>query len=615
MTSGKRQHSPTGEGEDEDTTNHQRKSRRVEERRQFLSLDIGALPNCFTTDRTTATLRRQQKRPNLISQPARRSPRLQERRGAHQQRIATGERQTRSSPRLQRAAKQQQVSLEEAKGDPTASPANLGAHKSSRLPLPPHGIIVLTRADKRRRCVGNGDESDRDAKRPRHTHTPQTETRRALDKEKFIEHWLLECSLSGESPPEDETQLPEGSDDMFRRPAPVLPSPGNSSEAPTSSSRKSEKSTASVHDTDYRESLRFRNIFIEREDPPPELMRRAHRILSRCRPSPELDDAIVQEVRNRSRKLQHEAEDVIKQQIAAPLIPAMAKIPDERLTMHTDQLWYNSVPVPLARSMVSNLLPLPKPKPDLAFGYSETAFTEDQLDTIRLLIDDQFGRSYAVPDQQTRFPFLEVEFKSQAKNGNLYIATNQAAGAGAVALNGHMELVQRSFGMENFDYDEPQYFSITMDHRMAQINIHWLRAPAEGGRHSFHVEGISDHLLRDANGIRAVSRAIKNILDYGTDARLRAICKALDAYRETVPHRELYAAQAERSRHLILESKASRHARMMDLQIERKELYPLSGDHGVQQQRRHVGKREKGILPQRQRQHRTHQSRKPGMTP
>ncbi|KAG9781963.1 hypothetical protein KCU88_g3342, partial [Aureobasidium melanogenum] len=578
MTSGKRHRSPEGEDEDEDTTHHQRKSRRTQDH---------------------PTLRRQQKRPDTISKPARRSPRLQERQSANQQRIATGERQTRSSPQLRRAAKQQQVSLAEDKGDPTASPADLGAHKSN----------------KRRRCVDNGDEPNNEAKRPRHTHAPQTETRRALDKEDFIEHWLLECFLSTVYPPEVESQLSEGSDDMSRRPAPVLPSPGNSSEAPTSSSRKSEKSTASVHDTDYRESLRFRNIFIEREDPPPELMRRAHRIISRPRASPELDDAVVQEVRNRSRKLQHEAEDVIKQQIAAPLIPAMAKVPDERLTMHTDQLWYNSVPVPLARSMVSNLLPLPKPKPDLAFGYSETAFTEDQLDTIRLLIDDQFGRSYAVPDQQTRFPFLEVEFKSQAKNGNLYIATNQAAGAGAIALNGQMDLVQRSFGMENFDYHEPQYFSITMDHRMAQINIHWLRAPTDGGRHSFHVEGISDHLLRDANGIRAVSRAIKNILDYGTDARLRAICKALDAYRETVPHRELDGAQAERFRHLILEWKARRHARVTGLQMNHEQLYPLSGDHGVQQQQKHVRRREKGVLLPRERHHRIHQSRSPEMTP
>ncbi|KAK5215345.1 hypothetical protein LTR72_011593 [Exophiala xenobiotica] len=168
--------------------------------------------------------------------------------------------------------------------------------------------------------------------------------------------------------------------------------------------------------------------------------------------------------------------------------------------------------------------------------------------TIDLLVDDQFGRSYAVPDQKVRFPFLQIEFKSQAKNGTHYIATNQAAGAGAIALNGNLELIRRSFGMEKFDCEEPRYFSVTIDHQLACVNVHWLKAPAEkGGQHSFHVEGLSKHLLDDANGIRALSRAIKNILDNGADARLRTLCGALDAYRETVI-RNRNAANAQRER-------------------------------------------------------------------
>jgi hypothetical protein len=197
-------------------------------------------------------------------------------------------------------------------------------------------------------------------------------------------------------------------------------------------------------------------------------------------------------------------------------------------------------------------LPLPKPKPDLAFGYSQAAFTEKQLMTIDLLVNDQFGRSYAVPDQKIRFPFLEIEFKSQAKNGTHYIATNQAAGAGAIALNGNMDLTQRSFGIERFDYDEPQYFSVTMDHQLACVNVHWLRAPAEGGQHSFHIEGLSKHLLDDVNGIRAVSRAIKNILDQGVDARLRTLCGALDAYRETVVRNREAANAQKKQGHEVL---------------------------------------------------------------
>ena len=97
---------------------------------------------------------------------------------------------------------------------------------------------------------------------------------------------------------------------------------------------------------------------------------------------------------------------------------------------------------------------------------------------------------------------------------------------------------------------------------MACVNVHWLRAPAEGGQHSFHVEGLSQHLLRDANGIRALSRAIKNILDYGADKRLRALCSALDAYRETVVrNREAANAQRKQGGVVLPESQTERQKR------------------------------------------------------
>ncbi|EXJ89325.1 hypothetical protein A1O3_02392 [Capronia epimyces CBS 606.96] len=250
-----------------------------------------------------------------------------------------------------------------------------------------------------------------------------------------------------------------------------------------------------------------------------------------------MDDATIQELKEKSRKLQNENEDAIINQLARHIIPAIAKLPDQRLEMNSKQTWFDSVPIPLNASVLTTPLPLPLPKPDLAFGYSARAFTPNQLGAIDLLIDDQSGKSYAVPDQMVHFPFLQIEFKSQAKNGTHYIATNQAAGTGAIALNGYIDLIQRSYGLENFDYEvplEPLYFSISMDHELARINVHWLKAPAEGGQHSFHVEGLSQHLLRDPNGIRALSQAIKNTLDSGAGARLQALCKALDVYRETV---------------------------------------------------------------------------------
>lgn len=74
--------------------------------------------------------------------------------------------------------------------------------------------------------------------------------------------------------------------------------------------------SASVHDSDYRWSMRLREIYVERETPPPELMQGTHQIISRQRASPEIDDIVVQEFKDKSRQLQEDAEDEIAQQLA-----------------------------------------------------------------------------------------------------------------------------------------------------------------------------------------------------------------------------------------------------------------------------------------------------------
>src|SRR2546421_5565897 len=62
-----------------------------------------------------------------------------------------------------------------------------------------------------------------------------------------------------------------------------------------------------------------------------------------------------------------------------------------------------------------------------------------------------------------------MEFKSQAKGGTHYVAANQAAVAGAVVSNGVVELTQRSLGLDTIDYNEPQFFSLTVHHISALL--------------------------------------------------------------------------------------------------------------------------------------------------
>lgn len=69
----------------------------------------------------------------------------------------------------------------------------------------------------------------------------------------------------------------------------------------------------------------------------------------------------------------------------------------------------------------------------------ETAFNINQLIASDLLVP-QPNQNYAMPDRNVRFSFLDLEFKAQASGGTHFIATNQLAYAGAVAMEATLEL-------------------------------------------------------------------------------------------------------------------------------------------------------------------------------
>jgi hypothetical protein len=158
--------------------------------------------------------------------------------------------------------------------------------------------------------------------------------------------------------------------------------------------------------------------------------------------SPEVDDATAEKVADTARELQTESEEDIIQQLAPSVFPGMNKVPDRRLASSAGHQRTNFVPVPLDPSIVANPLPLSKPKPDKAFGYSEEAFTQNQLATIDLLTN-------ATPDKGLLFPFIDIEFKALAKGGSHIIATNQAANAGAIVGHGLVELTRRASGLDS----------------------------------------------------------------------------------------------------------------------------------------------------------------------
>lgn len=160
-----------------------------------------------------------------------------------------------------------------------------------------------------------------------------------------------------------------------------------------------------VRDSNFRKSLTYRNIYINDTDASSKLVERANRIITTERPTSEIDNAIAQELAVRARILETGTEQDLIQRLGTDLIPAMRKVPHQNLEASANKLCSSCVEVPLPPDALKIPPQLPKPKPDLVFGYSSKAFKAKQLKAIDLLVD-QLGRIYAVPDGKVRFPFL-----------------------------------------------------------------------------------------------------------------------------------------------------------------------------------------------------------------
>lgn len=208
----------------------------------------------------------------------------------------------------------------------------------------------------------------------------------------------------------------------------------------------------------------------------------------RQRESPELDDAAIKQLRNTMRDLQNKGEEEVRIKLGAHIIPGYSTSSDKRLEVVHGQSWNKAVPVPPDQNALEPPLPLPKPKPDTTFAYSKAAFNRSQLATMNLLVRNPNGPSFASPCQDIRFPFAVIEYKSKAKDGSIRVATNQAAGAGAVASNGFLELMSRASSLDAADPNKPLFFSVTMDQNSAYINVEWIGKTSDTNQHTFHHE-------------------------------------------------------------------------------------------------------------------------------
>ena len=171
------------------------------------------------------------------------------------------------------------------------------------------------------------------------------------------------------------------------------------------------------------------------------------------------------------------------------------------------------------------------PKPDLLYGYSgalrDGAFTQPQFLT-QTGLHPQNTRFAEATIQGLRFPFFAIEFKAAGgTRGDLWVATNQCAGASSACLNAVDRLnsslpqhpsVQR---VDNLSY------SIAVDNNTAQLYISWKEDDL-----NYYLQRVDAFLLSRPEDFKSFRKQVRNILDWGKDTRLTQIRDALDTILE-----------------------------------------------------------------------------------
>ncbi|KAF2245124.1 hypothetical protein BU26DRAFT_533225 [Trematosphaeria pertusa] len=319
----------------------------------------------------------------------------------------------------------------------------------------------------------------------------------------------------------------------------VPPTPLSTGSRPRQPKADSRSSVAGVSDTPspsgvrhrmYRQNnLEFNHIFIRRPDAPlpTAISGYINDTLRAERDSPELS---AEEMKGAMSRLSTLAEGCDEDDVAAFLNGTI--FPDSK----TDPVYGPAVGLMSSSSalMSQHLIPVnpaspykvTQPKPDKLYGYSgntDRAFTQPQL-LAQTTLHPQIPLYPAATSQGLRFPFFAIEFKAAGgTRGDLWVATNQCAGASSACLNAMDQLNVSLREYQGTQRVDNLCCCIAVDNNTAQLYISWREDDL-----NYYLQQAEAFLLWSPEHFRNFRKQVRNILDWGKDARLQQIRDALD---------------------------------------------------------------------------------------
>ena len=182
------------------------------------------------------------------------------------------------------------------------------------------------------------------------------------------------------------------------------------------------------------------------------------------------------------------------------------------------------IPDDILADIKTNIQSITIPCPDIAYGYTVEGFSSNQQLAQGSAIRGVDLNTVSMPAKDLFWPFFVVEFKALSTGGNIYYATNQCAGGGAVSVKA-MEVLYDLASQVSDDFSDPLgtvAYSAAIDGELAIMYIHWF----EDGKHC--MERMDIYLLSRPAELIAFHRQVRNIVDWACSTRLDKIKSALD---------------------------------------------------------------------------------------
>lgn len=291
---------------------------------------------------------------------------------------------------------------------------------------------------------------------------------------------------------------------------------------PTESSKTTTSGATKVGDAFYRDdNLRMNYVHLRTHDKalPPELHIIMNQIYAACTPPPPqlpgCDPALAQ--------LEYGAGEVaVERYFNANVFPEIDG-PSHR----SDKCMMYKHAIP---GNPETPLRLSQPVPDIVYGYRYDAFTEPQQMQL-----GGMGPEVKANSDNLYYPFLVIEMKADGPHeeegggGGLYVATNQCLGGSAscvkLAIDVYTHL--RSCGDVKVHVHSNAAFSIAMNGTEARLFITWK----DDGCH-YYMQKINHYMLQRPEELWHFRQHVRNILDWGGNARLDGIRETLDTLLE-----------------------------------------------------------------------------------